>query len=487
MRYPLSRRQLASRLAASWRRPRATSSSVPAPTISPEYHLLSRATFGRNEESLRDLQELGTDGWLLWQLDPLAIADQVEDDLDGFIAPWLAAAPDVRLLLRATYSRRQLAWRMVHFLNNHFDTYRLSTQPISETREDDRFFAACFGDFASVLRLSATSPAMIDFLDSRSNTAGRPNENYARELLELHTLGVDGGYTEQDVAEAARVFTGWSRVNNRPGGTGTPITSSDFRFVPGNHDSGPKSLSLGWSTPGISGANGYLEGYSLLDFLAAHPHTAVRFCRKLCQYFVADEPPAALLANVRQEFVRSGGDLKATLLALFLDPDFGAAAVLREKVPDGFEFAVALLRRLEIQNANGTAVNNKVALLGAQPHSNNVPTGFPEDGPSWQGPGNLLLRWAFADDLVQNRVNGTRVAWTALYAQGLPTHAAAWVDSLLQRLVDADVPPTTAASLTAFLQQRMAGLPTHPTLNQMLPHLRDLASLILRLPEGQLH
>lgn len=488
MQHRVSRRELARSLIAPTRLRRGSAARAAPPTTSVpfEYHLLSRATFGRNEEVLADLQRLGIEGWLSQQLEPDAIDDPVERELDNVIAPYATAAADVRLLVRAIYSRRQLAWRMTHFLNNHFDTYRPSTQPISETREDELFYRDCFGDFATVLRTSATSPAMIDFLDSRSNVAGRPNENYARELMELHTLGVNGGYTEHDVAEAARVFTGWSRVNLQAGGSGTPVTSSQFQFRSGSHDSGPKSLSLGWSTPGISGANGYLEGYDLLDFLARHPMTATRFTEKLCRYFVADAPPASLLANVRSEFVRSGGSLRATVKAVFLDPAFGHPLLRRDKVHDGFELIANVARRLEIAGASPTSLNNKVAVLGGQPHDNNVPTGYPEDGPSWQGVGNLLPRWTFADDLVQNRVSSVRVPWTTLYAQGLPANAAAWVDGLLARLCDDDVPLTTRATLTAFMTQRLAALPPTPTLTQVLPHLRDLTSLVLRLPEAQL-
>jgi uncharacterized protein (DUF1800 family) len=353
---------------------------VPNIPIPFEQHLLSRATFGRNDQASRDIQQMGWTQWLEWQLDPMSIDDPIEARLPSLADPTLSTGPDWRLLLRAMYSRRQLAWRMVYFLNNHFDTALATTVPISECQEDDAWFAACFTDFGTVLRISATSPAMIDFLDTRVNVVGNPNENYARELMELHTLGVHGGYTEQDVAQAARVFTGWSRVNNQPGGPATPVLSSVFQFRPTSHDTGPKTLSLGWSTPGISGTNGYQEGYSLLDFLAQHPSTATRFATKLCQYFVADDPPVNLLNSVRQAFVQTGGNLRAMLKALFLHPDFASPTVMREKVHDGFEFIVNLARRLEVPlPGTGTSLPSQLisrsAALGEQPHGNTVPTG----------------------------------------------------------------------------------------------------------------
>lgn len=493
MSHRVSRRELARTLAA---RPR-TRPSAPLPraaTIAPlltsvpfEHHLLSRATFGRSEESLAELQHKGFDAWLAGQLDHDSIDDSaVERALSNIIDPLTAAGPDVRMLYRAMYSRRQLAWRMVHFLNNHFATNRQSTQPVSELGEDESFFKACFTDFRTVLRISATSPAMIDYLDTRSNVVGNPNENYARELMELHTLGVGGGYTEPDVAAASRVFTGWSRVNQRPGGTGTVITASTFTFLPNRHDTGPKSLSLGWSTPGISGRDGYLEGYSLLDFLAAHPNTAARFTRKLCQYFVADDPPAGLLGNVRTAFTDSGGDFKTTLKAIFTDPEFASPGVMRQKVHDGFELIANLVRRFAIPNANTRALNNQVAILGGQPHAAPDPTGHPEIGDEWQGAGNVLPRWALAYDLVYDRLGGVRIPWSALYGTNRPTSGAEWVDELLGRLVDRDVPPTTVAALTYFMNQRLAALPSSPSLSQVLPHVRDLVSIVIRLPESQI-
>jgi uncharacterized protein (DUF1800 family) len=425
-----------------------TRCAVPPPPLSFPLHVLSRATFGANAAVVAEMQQMGFDSWLEWQLHPEAIDDQhLEASLDTIIAPTMNSAADIRLLARAIYSRRQLAWRMVYFLNNHFSTFRGDTQPISETVEDDTFFKRCFSDFGTVLRLSATSPAMIDFLDSVSNIASAPNENYARELMELHTLGVNGGYTEADVAQAARVFT----------------------------------------TPGISGNSGYLEGYSLLDFLAGHPNTATRFVDKLCKYFVSDEPPVNLLARARQVFVSSGGNLRDTVRAIFLDEEFAAAVNVKAKVHDGFEYVVNAARRFGLNSPNLTILNIQVGLLRSQPHQFTLPTGYPEIGPPWQGSGNVLPRWKFADNLVHNLIGGVTVPWSTIFPLPLPVGGAAWVSSLLERLVDSEVPATTVLALTIFMDSRLSTLPANPTLTQVLPHLRDLTSLVLRLPEAHLN
>ena len=452
--------------------------------ISADLHLLTRATFGPNPPALADLQQMGAGDWLEQQLEPDGIDDSVfEQVLPGIVLPYANTAADIRMLAGACYSRRQLQWRMLHFLNNHFATYRGATVGISETQEDDEFRKHCFANFATLLRLSATSPAMIDFLDSQSNVAGNPNENYAREVLELYTLGVNGGYTESDVSEVARVFTGWGRFNQL---TSTIATASSFRFRANLHDTGPKTTTLGWSTPGIAGATGYREGFGLLDFLAQHASTATYFTTKLCQYFVADQPPAGLLTRVRQQFTATGGDLRATVRAIFLDPEFGTTANVRTKVHDGFEFVSNVIRRFEVTAPSFTALNTQVGLLRAQPHQFPVPTGYPEVGPAWQGAGALLPRWKFVDDFLQNRITATRVPWATLYGTNTPVGSAAWVAALLARLVDGDVPATTVQALVIYMNARYATLPNNPNLTQLLPHLRDLASVILRLPETQL-
>lgn len=457
----------------------------PVPLITAAAHVLARATFGATPATIAEFDSLGLVAWLNRQLDPPSIDDSAMEALLATLGlPYANTAPDIRLLARAIFSRRQLQWRMVHFLNNHFSTYRVETQAISETQEDDTFAKACFTTFQEVLVASATSPAMIDYLDSQSNIAGNPNENYGRELMELHTMGAGTGYTESDVAQVARVFTGWGRLNVITSGA---VTSSRFNFRPNFHDTGPKSTSLGWSTPGFSGPAGVNEGYSLLAFLAAHPATATRFVTKLCQYFVADQPPPALVTRVKQTFTNTGGNLKSTVYAIFTDPDFATSATGKAKVHDGFELVVNTIRRLGYTTVNLTNLNTRVGLLRNLPHSSPVPTGYPETGAEWQGAANVLSRWDFANDLANDTITGVVVPWTTLFGPTPPTVGATWVTTLCKRLVDGEVPATTILALSVFMDARLATLPPNPTWTQARPHARALLSLILRLPEYQLH
>jgi hypothetical protein len=463
--------------------PGAVRAAAAPPVVTPALHLLARATFGPAPADLAELQALGADAWLERQLDPQSIDDSAfEALLPAIVQPTASGGPDIRMLARAIYSKRQLAQRMAYFLNNHFATNRAETAAISESNEDDAFYKFGLGKFGTVLVASAQSPAMIDYLDSQSNIAGSPNENYARELMELHTLGV-GNYTELDVAAIARVFTGWSRTNVV---TGTTVTGSGFHFRPQVHDTGPKTTSIGWSTPGLTGTAGVDEGLSFLAFLAAHPATATRFVTKLCSYFVADVPPAGLLARAIVKFTGTGGDLRATVRAILTDAEFATAATMRAKVFDGFEFAVDAVRRFGHASINYAAMNTRIGTLRCTPHSPASPQGFPEIGSAWQGAGNVLSRWDFADDLVHDLISGAPIPWSVLFGATPPTSGAVWAAGLCDRLLDGDVPATTLLALTVFMDSRLSALPPNPTWSQVRPAARDFASIVLRLPEVQL-
>jgi uncharacterized protein (DUF1800 family) len=479
MRQPISRRAFFAPGAA------AAAAPAPLPPTTAAAHLANRATFGCKPAVVAQINAMGAAAWVDMQLEPDSIDDTaLESQLLTLIARTATNAADVRMAARAVFSQRQLAWRMVYFLNNHFATYRPKTQPISETNEDDTFRRLCFGRFADVLRASAQSPAMIDFLDSQTNVSSSPNENYARELMELHTLGV-GVYTEADVAAISRVFTGWSRVNTF---SGTTAIGSKFDFRPTVHTQGPKTTSLGWSTPGFAGAAGVNEGLSFLEFLAGHVETARRFVRKLCVYFVSDQPSAALVGRALRKFRDTDGDLKATVRSILLDPDFATTATARGKAMDGFEFAVSSVRRLHLTTMTTyTTLLTRVGILRALPHSTLEPTGYPEISEEWQGPGNELARWDFASDLVNDLVSGVVVPWDRLIAKNPPLTAIEYVQPLCDLLCDGDVPPATQLALEQFMAARLATVGTSPTWTTVRPHARALAGLVLRLPEAALH
>jgi len=501
MRRTLSRRSFLSPF------PPAASAATVLPPVSPEVHMLNRATFGVTPEELVEIRHLGIEAWVDKQLAPDEIEDGACEDLVNHVllAPTGTYAADMRLLVRAMHSKRQLAWRMTYFLNNHFATYRGKTQPVSECTEDETFRKLCFSTFREVLIASAQSPAMIDFLDSQTNLATSPNENYAREVMELHTIGV-GNFTEPDVVAISRVFTGWSRINVV---RNSVTESSYFSFRSTVHDSGPKTTSLGWSTPGFTGANGVNEGISFLNFLADHRLTATLFVTKLCQFFVADQPPAGLLGRAIAAFTKTGGNLKQTVRAILLDPEFGLGA--KAKVMDGFEFVASAARRLRLAprlqrfrnpasstgftDYNGySSLATYVGNLRARPHENMVPTGYGEVAEDWQGPANELSRWDFAYNLTHNSISsvnqlaGQSTTWEVTFFVNPPTDPLSCVQVLLDHVLDGHVPLSTDLALQSFMSTRwQSSWGAKPTWTNVQSSLRDLAGIVLRLPEAQLH
>lgn len=487
----LTRRDLARRLLGG--RPDPAPVPPPAPPcsvqpVSREWHVLSRATFGRNPQVEADINAMGWQDWVLWQLNPDAIDDSaMENALRQMPGGQNARSYAQReFVFRCLNSRRQLLYRMVWFLNNHFNTDLQKTEGIAEVIENRAFAKYAFGPFRDVLLQSAKSPAMVVYLDSNENIAGSPNENYARELFELHTLGVFGGYSEQDVAEAARIFTGWSvRYTFQTGVNGA--TDAKFRFLPFRHDTGAKNLTgLGWSTPGMTGQAGVQEGENLIAFLATHPSTANYVIPKLCRFFVADNPPAGLVANAIAVF-NHGGSLGDVVRTIFFDSEFWSTTTAREKGQDSFEFAQNAVRRLRVQTGDVRTLVDEIGRMGQPVHREAVPTGTPEDAGAWTGASNSLLRWNFIDRLVKGQVQFLAPNWTSLIPVPAPATGQAWTDAFLAILVDGDVPATTRTRLTHFMNSRLASLPPNPAPAQVLPHVQDLASLILRLPEAQVN
>ena len=502
MRRTLSRRSFLTPLS-----PSSTVASSAMPPVSAELHLLNRATFGPTPALLAEIEAMGIEAWVDQQLEPDEIEDGACETLVNHVllAPTGTYAADMRMLVRAMHSRRQLAWRVTYFLNNHFATYRGKTQPVSECTEDDTFRKLCFATFRETLRASAQSPAMIDFLDSQTNLATSPNENYAREVMELHTIGV-GNFTEPDVVAISRVFTGWSRINVV---RNSVTESSYFSFRSTVHDSGPKTTSLGWSTPGFTGANGVNEGISFLNFLADHRLTATLFVTKLCQFFVADQPPAGLLGRAIAAFTKTGGNLKQTVRAILLDPEFGLGA--KAKVMDGFEFVASAARRLRLAprlqrfrnpasstgftDYNGySSLATYVGNLRARPHENMVPTGYGEVAEDWQGPANELSRWDFAYNLTHNSISsvnqlaGQSTTWEVTFFVNPPTDPLSCVQVLLDHVLDGHVPLSTDLALQSFMSTRwQSSWGAKPTWTNVQSSLRDLAGIVLRLPEAQLH
>jgi uncharacterized protein (DUF1800 family) len=235
------------------------------------------------------------------------------------------------------------------------------------------------------------------------------NENYARELMELHTLGVEGGYTQKDVQEVARAFTGWTIFAPRGRGlygddAAAESRAGTFLFNPHMHDAGEKTV-LGQK---ISGG-GVDEGERVLDLLVAHPSTAKFIATKLCRFFVSDEPSPALVARVAEAFHKSNGDIKTTLRAIFRSPEFNSTDVRRAKIKTPFELAASAIRTLGAETDARPALAQWIGKMGEPLYGYQAPTGYPDAADYWVNTGALLERLNFSLALVSNRIPGTRV------------------------------------------------------------------------------
>jgi uncharacterized protein (DUF1800 family) len=347
-------------------------------------------------------------------------------------------------VLRAAYSERQLEEVMVDFWFNHFNVFagKGLTQTFLTGYERDAIRPHVLGRFRDLLEATAKSPAMLFYLDNwqsadpnaperlmaersargarfgfrfppermpnPNQNAQRPldpargrqkrglNENYGRELMELHTLGVDGGYTQQDVVNVARAFTGWTIDQPRQGG--------GFRFEPRLHDTSEKIV-LGHK---IKAGGGQSDGEQVLDILASHPSTATFISTKLVRRFVSDTPPPALVERAAKRFRDTHGDIRGVLETILTSPEFFAADAYRAKVKTPFEFVVSSVRVTGADVTEAAPLVQAVRTLGMPLYMCQPPTGYADRAESWVNTGALLNRMNFALQLVSGKMRGVR-------------------------------------------------------------------------------
>ncbi len=334
-------------------------------------------------------------------------------------------------LARAVVSERQLDEVMVDFWENHFNIYA--------AKGVDRIFLPAFdrdvirpnalGRFRDLLGAVAKSPAMLFYLDQWQSAAdsshptlvaqrqmrrppqravnpGAPpplaqrrglNENYARELMELHTLGVDGGYSQTDVIEVARALTGW---------TMQPRTRGEFMFVAQIHDAGQKVV-LGHVLPA---GRGQQDGEDVLDLLAKQPATARYIAKKLATRFVSDEPPAALVNRAADVFLKTDGNIREVVRTIVTSPEFFSRAAYRAKVKSPFELVASSLRAVGAQADTSMRTVQIVAFLGQPVFGHQAPNGWPEKGDEWMNSGAILNRINFGVGLAAGRFPGAALS-----------------------------------------------------------------------------
>jgi uncharacterized protein (DUF1800 family) len=427
----------------------------------------------------------------------------------------LVAELQASRILRAVYSERQLQEMLVDFWTNHFNIFagKGADRWLLISYDRDTIRPHTLGTFRDLLQATAESPAMLFYLDnfqsvSPNAPAGRPlgqrpsarrrpfadlalrrsvntgaarqqggdvlmsakresaqaakqqkrpkrgiNENYARELMELHTLGVDGGYTQRDVQEVARCFTGWTINNPRGRGLNSRDDAGKFYFNPRLHDDGEK-LVLGHRIPAGGGVK---DGLLVLDILARHPSTAKFIATKLARRFVTDNPGAQLVERGAAAFTQSGGSIRETLRALISSPEFNSTEAYRAKIKTPFELAVSAIRTLGGETNGGAGLHQWIAKMGEGLYQYQAPTGYPDTAEDWVNAGSLLERLNFGLALASNRIPGTRVQLARFLNADAHagTHAsgAALMDRFLNVIVQGDISPGTRKTLLKQLSE----------------------------------
>jgi len=432
--------------------------SASAPLSAVDLALIDRVTWGVNESTAAEFQMLGRDRWLDRQLHagtrdrlpaaaqaqiaalPIATrpmtefawtlrtqqqaANQVQDPelKKASQQAFQQAMNDIgrqaatRSLLRDLYSPDQLREKMTWFWFNHFNVhlYKADIRATIGDYEEHALRRNALGRFRDLLGATATHPAMLRYLDNAENAKGHLNENYAREIMELHTMGVGSGYTQEDVQELARILTGVG-VNLQPqnlrpqDGNAMPrqnimaqpdhIRAGLFEFNPNRHDYGVKHF-LGHTIE----ARGFAEVEQALDILAHHPATATHVSRKIATYFVSDAPPEALVQRMAQAFKATDGDIVSVLLVMFKSPEFANALQAKDKYKDPMRFVLSAVRLAYDTKVvlNTMPIQGWLNRLAQGLYNHPTPDGYPMTAAAWNGPGQLATRFEIARQIGSN-------------------------------------------------------------------------------------
>jgi len=412
-------------------------------------------------------------------------------------------------LLRAIYSERQLDEVMTDFWFNHFNVFinKGADHYLLTSYERDAIRPHALGTFEDLLVATAKSPAMLFYLDNwlsvgpdsdvalgivphphnrrpygrgprfRPQGKGRPasglNENYGRELMELHTLSVNGGYSQKDVTEVAKVFTGWTIEQ--------PIKGGDFRFEPRMHEPGDKIV-LGHRIK----QNGENEGLQVLHLLAHNPQTAHFISQKLATRFVSDDPPAALVDRMTQTFLKKDGDIREVLRTMFKSPEFWSPEAYRAKVKTPLEFVVSAVRASGAEVEDARALVGTLNNMGMLPYGMMPPTGYSMKADAWVNSSALLARMNFALGLAAGKIRGVKVDSASLAAgsSAATNDAQSALATLENSLLAGDISRQTHDTISKQLDdpkisQRRLDDPKRP------PNVAAITGLILGSPEFQ--
>ena len=460
----------------------AAASPSPIPTLDDDeliIHTLRRFTFGPTPEMINEATQKGLMTYMEEQLSPDSIPDPETDVLlQRFTTLTMTPAQRFQIdqkklpaqelvtatILRQWRSQRQVYEMMADFWGNHFYIY-IGKSLCRDLKTDDDLKTIrpnALGKFNDILHASAHSPAMLIFLDNAESQKQAPNENYARELMELHTVGINGGYTQDDVTQVARVLTGWSIT----GPNSLLLEPGQFIFRPNFHDDSQKLVMGTAIAPG-----GEEEGNSLLDLLAHHPSTAQFISQKLARRFITDKPDPELVNDLAQVFTQTDGDSREMIRAIIASDAFKNSVGQKFKRPTEF-----FLSALRLSGATITAGSQKLQeylrLLGQIPFTWEQPNGFPDVAGFWATTSGLLERWNFGMHLASGQIEGVELDIKSLANDA--TSPQDVVDVLSIRFLGEKLPDNARSILVDFASTGDLG-----------SNLASVAGLILGSPHFQ--
>ncbi|MFT7619138.1 MAG: hypothetical protein ACI97A_002787 [Planctomycetota bacterium] len=461
-------------------------------------HTLSRITFGADDDLLERVESIGLKTWLERQFAHPGMDKRTAGMLAKFGSLNLTSeeiykqyagdrkkrgqvGPELKgsIVIRATLNNWQVAEVMTEFWRNHLNIDRAKSSSLQYTAthyEQEVLRKHVFGDFHSMLSASAKHPAMLVYLDNhisrkpptktelksvarrvRQKTGSKErgqeaasiaaqrglNENYARELMELHTLGVDNGYTQKDVVEVARALTGWTINLDKQ--------KYEFLYQESMHDGGDKFV-LGRMVPREKRRNGIVEGEKILARLATHKNTAQFLAKKLCIYLITDEPPQKLINQVAGYLKRSKFDLGITVQKILNSDEFRSREYFGCKFKTPMEFVISCLRAVDAEISSTTALTAWLEEMGQPIYGCEDPTGFSDTAESWRDPGIMAFRWKFALDLVQGKIKGVRIP-DAFYAGMSKARAPHMVKKLGDKVLPGGIRSQTIRTLLQVVKK----------------------------------
>lgn len=443
-------------------------------TASTEMKLVNRLTYGLTATEANLARKLGYSGYLEYHLNFEAIDDS---QMTNILLPYPSISQDAynlnlfysatavndlidATIMRSIFSNRQLYEKMVEFWTDHFniDVNKVSYFKSVDDRTVIRQYA--MSTFPQLLSASAHSPAMLVYLDNNASTAANPNQNYARELMELHTLGVNGGYTQQDVIEVARCFSGWTYYNNS-----TLTNYGTFRFDPTRHDNGTKTV-LGTTIPS---GGGQQDGETVINILANHPSTAQFISTKMAKFLLQYSPPQSLIDKVAATYTATGGDIRSMIRVIL---NHGSVDIAPLKFKRPYHLMCSILRGLNATISSPSTLRNvQLAAMGHKPFNWSPPDGYPDTLEFWSG--LLLPRWNFAFSLLNGNISGCLVD-TNILLGGLTT-AQPIANKINQILYSGFMPYVEVSDLVNYM------LPNNPSTTK----IKDAFALACAAPTFQ--